>query len=1159
MTNFDAGSRRAPLGDLLDRLSDEPSIDAALGRREPVIVIGDAGRALVLAGLVAASDRRPVLVGTPTQAEAERLASDAAAVLGTDRVLHFPAWETLPFERVSPGVETMGQRLRVLHRLGSEHPPALVVASARALVQRIDPAAAIEPIVVRPGNQIDPVELVERLVMLGYRREGQVEHRGEVAVRGSIVDVYPSTADAPVRIDLWGDEVDRLTEFAVADQRSTVGIEEAVIYPCREFRPTQQRQDRAAELVGEEPWGREQWDRFADGTLFDGMESWLPWLVDGEHLLTDLIGSDGLVAFVEPRRVRDRAAEIIAEEADLASSLARTWDVDADEVHRLHLPFDRLLARSDAPAWSVLATPDQPSTPVVAATGWEPVVGDLTPTAKQIRSLLDDEYTVVVAADGEASAQRLASLLTDHGVSFAAADRARTGGVVVAPIDRGVVLPDIKLAVLAESDLTGRRRTHRPSRRRKRDTQRFFEDLREGSFVVHHQHGVARFGGMVTRAIGGNERDYLLLEYRGGDKLYVPSDQIESVRHYTGGDTPTLSKMGGADWNQTKAKVRSAVQEIAQELVVLYQRRVTTPGHPFELDTPWQREFEASFPFQETTDQINAIIDVKGDMEQPTPMDRLVVGDVGFGKTEIALRAAFKAIQGGKQAAVLVPTTLLAQQHFTTFSERMAAYPIRVEVLSRFLTNKQAREVIDGLRDGSVDLVIGTHRLLSDGVAFKNLGLLVVDEEQRFGVSHKEQIKELRHDVDVLTLTATPIPRTMEMSLTGIRDMSLLNTAPADRQPILTYVGEYDEQPVAEAIRRELLREGQVFFVHNRVRDIEHVAASIRDLVPEARIAIAHGQMDEGTLERVVIDFWEGQYDVLVCTTIIESGIDMPTVNTLVVDRADLLGLGQLHQLRGRVGRAGQRAYAYLFHPRDRVLSEEAYERLKTIGEATELGSGFRIAMRDLEIRGAGNLLGTGQSGHIAAVGYDLYCQMVTEAVGELQGEKPKKPVEIAIEVPGNAHLPDDYVLKETNRLEAYRRLASIETHEQLADVRAEWLDRFGPIPPPAEALLQVGRLRAECVRTGVREITVTKGPGFGGPDHIARLSPVHLPDSRQVRMERLYSGKGSGNAAVYKDAVGQLQLPMQKKRGAAVDQLVDAMVDLIPDSPDRPDNLHDS
>ena len=1139
----------APLGDLIDRLSDEPSLDAALGRRDRVVAIGDAGRALVIAGLVAASDRRPVLVGTATQAEAERLATDAAAVLGADRVFHFPAWETLPFERVSPGVETMGQRLRVLHRLQSDRPPALVVASARALFQRLDPQAAIAPIVVRPGDQVDPVELVEQLVELGYRREGQVEHRGEVAVRGSIVDVYPSTADAPIRLDLWGDEVDRLTEFAVADQRSTAPIDQATVYPCREFRPTPERQARAAALVGEEPWGREQWDRFADANLFDGMESWLPWLVDGEHLIADLIGDDGLIAFVEPRRIRDRAADIVAEEADLAATLARTWAVDADDVHRLHLPYERMLERTSAPMWSILATPDQPSTPVVAASGWEPVVGDLTPTANQIRALLDDGYSVVVAADGEASAARLATLLSEHGVAFSTAEQAASGRVVVAPIDRGVVLPDIKLAVLAESDLTGRRRTHRPSRRRKRDTQRFFEDLREGSFVVHHQHGVARFGGMVTRAIGGNERDYLLLEYRGGDKLYVPSDQIESVRHYTGGDTPTLSKMGGADWHQTKAKVRSAVQEIAQELVVLYQKRVTAPGHAFEPDTPWQREFEASFPFQETTDQLNAIIDVKNDMETGAPMDRLVVGDVGFGKTEVALRAAFKAIQSGKQVAVLVPTTLLAQQHFTTFSERMAPYPVRVEVLSRFLTGKQANEVIAGLEDGSVDLVIGTHRLLGDGIRFKNLGLLVVDEEQRFGVSHKEQIKELRHDVDVLTLTATPIPRTMEMSLTGIRDMSLLNTAPADRQPILTYVGEYDEQPIAEAIRRELLREGQVFFVHNRVRDIEHVAANLRDLVPEARIAIAHGQMDEGTLERVVIDFWEGAYDVLVCTTIIESGIDMPTVNTLVVDRADLLGLGQLHQLRGRVGRAGQRAYAYLLHPRDRVLSEEAYERLKTIGEATELGSGVRIAMRDLEIRGAGNLLGTGQSGHIAAVGYDLYCQMVTEAVGELRGESPKDPVEIAIEVPGDAHLPDDYVLKETNRLEAYRRLASIETLEQLDDVRSEWLDRFGPVPDPAEALLQVGRLRVECVRTGVREVTVTKGPGFGGPDFVARLSPVHLPDSKQVRMERLYSGKGQGNAAVYKEAVGELQLPLRKRDGAVVDQLVKAMVELIPDA----------
>ncbi len=456
--------------------------------------------------------------------------------------------------------------------------------------------------------------------------------------------------------------------------------------------------------------------------------------------------------------------------------------------------------------------------------------------------------------------------------------------------------------------------------------------------------------------------------------------------------------------------------------------------------------------------------------------------------------------------------------------------------------------MIDGLRDGEVDLVIGTHRLLSADVEFKRLGLLVVDEEQRFGVAHKEQIKALRTDVDVLTLTATPIPRTLEMSLTGIRDMSLLNTPPADRQPILTYVGEYEERAVAEAIRRELLREGQVFFVHNRVRDIEHVAGRLRELVPEARVAVAHGQMDEGTLEQVVVDFWEGDYDVLVCTTIIESGIDMPTVNTLVVDRADLLGLGQLHQLRGRVGRAGQRAYAYLFHPVDQPLGEEAYERLKTIGEATELGSGFRIAMRDLEIRGAGNLLGTGQSGHIAAVGYDLYCQMVTEAVAELKGEPIREPVEISIEVPGDAHLPADYVTKESTRLEAYRRLASIDTVEALDDVRTEWLDRFGPIPAAAEALLRVGRLRVECVRTGVREVTVTRGPGFGGPDHVARLSPVHLPDSRQVRLQRRYSGKGSGNSPVYKEAVAELQVPLHARGGPVVDQLVTLIADVVPD-----------
>ena len=1150
-----------PLADLADLTSEEPAFDEVLSRRQSVVVVPEAARAAMLAGLSTAADRRPVLVGTSTRSEADRLAADAAQFLGDDRVLLFPAWETLPFERVSPAVETMGQRLRVLHRLTSDRPPSLVIAPVRALVQRIDPSAVVEPIRIAPGDRLDPQELVESLVAFGYRREGQVEHRGEVAVRGSIVDVFPSTDDGPVRIDLWGDDVDRLMSFSVADQRSIAAIEHVEVFPCREFRPSPTARERATQLAGSEPWGREQWERIADGQLFDGMESWLPWLVDDEVLITDLIGPDGLVVLLEPTQIRTRAADIVAEEVDLAATLATTWEVGPERVRRLNLDPDRLLAEVDAPVWSFLAVPDRPETPVVRGQGWEPVAGDVGPAVGRVASLVADGFRVVVAADAEASADRLYELLVAQGLDLTrgeglAGDGSSMARVVVAPLSRGVVLPGVKVAILAESDLTGRRRTHRRARRRGAEAQRFFDDLQVGSYVVHEQHGVARFGGMVTRAIGGHDRDYLLLEYRGDDRLYIPSDQIESIRHYTGGDTPTLSKMGGAEWNATKARVRAAVQEVAQELVVLYQRRVSTPGHSFALDTPWQHEFEAAFPFQETPDQLSAIIDVKADMEAEAPMDRLVVGDVGFGKTEIAMRAAFKAVQDGRQVAVLVPTTLLAQQHLSTFSERMAPYPVRVAMLSRFLTAKQAREVVQGLRDGTVDVVIGTHRLLSSEIQFDRLGLLIVDEEQRFGVSHKEQIKEMRTDVDVLTLTATPIPRTLEMSLTGIRDLSTLNTPPAERQPILTYVGPYDERAVAEAIRRELLREGQVFFVHNRVRDIERVAANLKELVPEARIAVAHGQMDEGSLERVVVDFWEGNFDVLVCTTIIESGIDMPTVNTLVVDRSELLGLGQLHQLRGRVGRSGQRAYAYLFHPPDLALSETAFERLKTIGEATDLGSGFRIAMRDLEIRGAGNLLGTGQSGHIAAVGYDLYCQMVTEAVGELKGDVPDAPLEITIELPGDAHLPHDYVLKETNRLEAYRRLAGVETAEELADVRAEWEDRFGPVPEPAEALLRVARVRVECVRTGVREVSVTKGSGFGGPDYVARLSPVSLPESRQVRMERRYSGRGAGNAAVYREASSELVVPLRRAGGALPEQLAEIMVDLIPDRRPSADNV---
>ena len=1109
------------LTDIPPLLRTEPGITRALGEPSARLAVVEVARPVSIAALAHLSQKRPLVVACPTGSMAGQLADDLQQFVGADEVALFPAWETLPFERVSPAVETMGQRLELLWRLrSSERCPKVIVAGVRALLQKLGPEAIdVEPITVRPGAIIDPEVIAAQLVEYGYRREEVVEHRGEFARRGSIVDVYPSTADAPIRIDLWGDEVDRLTTFGVNDQRSTADLDEVRVFPARELIATDEVRDRAADLVGAEPWGREQWERLAEGAHFDGMESWLPWLIDEDVMLTDVLPEAAKVVLVEPRRMRDRASDLLAEEDDLARALASTWARDPDkEFPRLHADPDALLAGVGA-FWTIDSTPESPDTPMVEATGWGPVGGDGSGLTDRLKELLAKGHRVIVAADGTGSANRLHQILLDHDLDIPVSETAATR-IAVAPLHRGCNLPNAQVTIVAESDLTGRRRAHRKARTRKREGTTTFEDLKAGSYVVHHQHGVGQYDGMVKRTIGGVERDYLLVSYKGGDKLYVPSDQIDTLRQYVGGEAPTLNRLGGADFAKAKSRVRSEVRQIAQELVVLYQQRVNAEGYAFGQDTPWQHEMEEAFPFVETPDQRTAITDIKGDMERPYPMDRLVCGDVGFGKTEVSIRAAFKAIQDGKQVAVLAPTTLLATQHGNTFADRFAGYPIRVEVLSRFLTPAQAKKVMQGLRDGEVDCVIGTHRLLAADIAFKDLGLLVVDEEQRFGVQHKEKIKKLKTNVDVLTLSATPIPRTLEMSLVGIRDLSLLQTPPAERQPILTYVGEYDERVAIEAIRRELLREGQVFWVHNRVRSIETAAARLRQLVPEARIAVAHGQMDEGTLEQVVVDFWQGEYDVLVCTTIIESGIDMPTVNTLVVERSDLLGLGQMHQLRGRVGRSGQRAYAYLFHPQDKVLSEEAYERLKTIGEATDLGSGFKIAMRDLEIRGAGNLLGESQSGHIAAVGYDLYTQMVTEAVAEMKGEPVKQPSEIKLDVPTNAFLPADYVAKEELRLEAYRRLADVTTQEQVDDIRTEWEDRYGPLPDPAEALLMVGRLRAECHRLGVVDLQITSQQ--------ARLAPLDLKLSQSTRLKRIAKG------AIHKEDQRQLVVPIPRGHDAA-------------------------
>lgn len=1203
----------APLRGLAERLGRDHGFVSMLGRASGSIAVAEGARPFVVAGLATLGSRIPILVVTATANEAERYAADLRTWLGEGQVALFAAWETLPFERVSPATETMGRRLAVLEALKPRSGPSgrspvcsrgchdclcrsegrdatqtnprhttseqvaefgvpeVIVAPIRALLQRLspdacDPAASL--LRVARGGRCDVTEVVSQLVAWGYRREHQVEHRGEVAVRGGIVDVFCPTADAPVRIDLWGDEVDRLTQFSVADQRSVAELAQTQIYPAREMRPDAAMRERAAALAVSEPWCREHMERLSRGELFDGMESWLPWLAADEIVLPDLLGPDSLVLLCEPRRLADRAADIKAETDDLTQSLAVTWglrspdgaDDGSDTASRdapapfppLHIAFDRLLAHCPAAVWSVdstaAPTADGHPGPHVTTEPWLPVAGDPERLVAQLRRLVlgaerpgvsaAERPVVVVAAEGDGSAARLADTLRAHEVPLrlhnepSSFDPAAGGHVVVAPLEGGFIAPAAGVAVLPEAEFTGRRRVHRAVRRRT-GVAPTFEDLSVGDFVVHHHHGIARYAGLVRRAFGDDERDYLELEFRGTDRLYLPTEQIDFIRPYIGGETPRLSRMGGSDFQRQKAKVRAAVAEVAQELVVLYQRRITTSGNAFDPHGLGMAELADSFVYTPTPDQRRTIDDVLADMAEPVPMDRLVCGDVGFGKTEVAVRAAFCAVSAGKQAAVLVPTTLLAQQHHQTFAERYADHPVRVEVLSRFLTPVEQRAVVAGVADGTVDVVIGTHRLLSDDVKFKNLGLLVVDEEQRFGVSHKESIKHLRAEVDVLTLTATPIPRTLEMALTGIRDLSLLQTPPAERQPILTHVGAYDERAVSEAIRRELLREGQVFFVHNRVADIGVVAAGLAELVPEARIAVAHGQMDEGTLEQIVIDFWAGAYDVLVCTTIIESGIDMPSVNTLVVDRADLLGLGQLHQIRGRVGRSGQRAYAYLFHPEGRSLSEEAYERLRTIGESTELGSGYRIAMRDLQLRGAGNLLSGVQSGHIAAVGYDLYCELVSEAVASLNGETPAQPAEMVIDLPLAAHLPDGYVADATGRLEAYRRLGAVTELVEVADIEAEWIDRYGPVPDAAQTLLHIALLRTECHRLGMR--TVAFAPGHDGGR--VRFGPLELTASEELRMRRICAGTPF-SAARYKADDREVQLSVRALKPATVGHL---------------------
>ncbi len=1059
-------------------------------------VIPAALRAVVLAA-IAERTGRSVLAVVPGEREAEDLAEDLA--LFSDAAFHLPAWETLPFEHVSPSIATMADRVVARHALaGTED--SVVVASVRAATQRVSPTP-VAPIRLAAGVDLPFDHVLTTFVDLGYRRTERVEGRGEFAVRGGIIDVYPTQASTPMRIDFWGDTIEEIRPFSISTQRSEGSADEVDVFPAGEVLITEEMRRRAADLVVDAPWGAATWERIAEGIRFPGFESWLPWLAPPRTILDD---TDAVVVLFDPVRAEDRCADLIREEADLAEALSGTWGKGASESGDhppLYLP---LVAADNA---DLLEAPPIPASP--ADDGYElralgAIAGDAESVAEAIIGWSSRDVDIVVAMDGRSAADRVAGLLAESGAGLPVVESLETVESVVLPrgINHGFVFPALRVGVVGEREVAGRRHSHRTVRKGRGERRdEAYRDLNPGDFVVHHHHGVGRFEGLVHRDMAGAARDYLLVEYAAGDRLYVPTDQLAAVRRYTGGETPRLSRMGGTDWSQTRSKVRKAVAVVAEAVVDLHRMRAATAGHGYESDTPWQSEFEAAFPYEETPDQLTAIADVKADMETEAPMDRLIFGDVGFGKTEVALRAMFKAVQGGKQAAVLVPTTLLAQQHYATMDERFASFPIRVESLSRFLTAAQQRKVIEGLADGSVDIVVGTHRLLSDDVIFRDLGLLVIDEEQRFGVAAKDRLKALRASVDALTLTATPIPRTLEMALTGIREVSQIRTAPEDRHPILTYVGPFDDQAVSAAIRREMLREGQVFYVHNRVQSIEHAVARLRELVPDARYAVAHGQMSEGQLEQVMLDFWNGDYDVLVATTIIESGLDLPQVNTLIVERADRLGLAQLYQLRGRVGRSSQRAYAYLFHPPEERIGESAHRRLEAIGEFSDLGSGFELAMRDLEIRGAGSILSETQSGHIAAVGFDLYTELVAEAVQELKGEpvEPEEGHEIRIDLPIEARLPDEYVPDADGRLEGYRRLAAASTDAEVDDVIAEWEDRYGPLPPQAEQLIAVARLRVEAIRIGLDEIVQARGE--------VRMGPVDLRPSQEVRLERIRRG----------------------------------------------------
>jgi transcription-repair coupling factor (superfamily II helicase) len=1044
-------------------------------------------RSVVLASM-AATHPGPTLVATARTDQAEQLQAEIAAYLPPS--IQTWLWSTpqsMPYEQLPFEAAAAAERVRLLAAIDRGE-RIVIVASARNLMHlTLSKSDLLEMTrVLKVGDRLNADAFLTWAVSVGYQRVPLVVDPGSIAQRGGVIDLYPPDALQPMRIDLFGDEIESIKHFDPASQRSRSSVLEATLLPpadipyFRSFEAGQALRELDVRPLRAEV--RAEWnhliDRIEAGQSPAGIDVLAPWFSPSVCALLDHLPDDAQV-LVDDLGAVVRAATTVAEHAEeLYAGLQANRELPAG-LPKPYLSPDRLEQQLGGMPHVDLGQVAEEETDDSLFVSAPLFAGRTARLVEEIQGRIDDGWAIQIASD---QPSRLREMLEEHELF---PRRAKSGSedlplpagtidVRSADVSGGWSLPAIKLLLLTDFEVFGYRKT--PTRRGRRtvaESVAFAESLTSGEYVVHVDQGVARFGGLTRKEAGGVEREYLLLEYARGDRLYVPVEQSDRVSRYSsGGLEPKLTQLGSGEWQRAKSRVRRAVREMAFELIQLYARREIGSGIQYPPDTKWDEELAESFPYVETADQAAAIDDVRADLERERPMDRLVCGDVGFGKTEVALRAAFKVVNAGKQAAVLVPTTVLALQHFNAFSQRLAAFPVRVEMLSRLKSRSSQRTIVDGLSDGVVDVVIGTHRLVQNDIKFADLGLVVIDEEQRFGVRHKEFLKRLRTEVDVLTMSATPIPRTLHMSLAGIRDISIINTAPQDRLPIRTFVTEQSDSLIREVILRELDRGGQVYVVHNRVHSIDRFTAKLRELVPEARFGIGHGQMEEDILEDIIVGFVRHQFDVLVCTTIIESGVDIPNVNTIIIDDADKFGLTQLYQLRGRVGRGSHRAYAYLLHKPHKALSEVAEARLDAIQEATELGAGLKVALRDMEIRGAGNVLGAEQSGNIATVGYDLYIRLLSQAVEEIrQGYPTADETPLTLDLPLTALIPASYVADMELRLNTYRRVAAVRTLAELAAMREELLDRFGPIPVEVERLLALIRLRIRAEELGIQSL----------------------------------------------------------------------------------------